>query len=147
MILIFFNYQETKLFSLCSRSRYRERENGRASSGIQADASTSSSSVAGMPKVVLSGGRQFSGQVPTILQSQDRADEYGSGYEENFDGSKDSGDTGSVGDPEMGSAFEGQSTGFGSTLRHGSRGGKSRQILERRERDNRKESKWERKHS
>lgn len=99
-----------------------------------------------MPKVVLSGGRQFSGQVPTILQSQDRSDETGSAYEENFDGSKDSGDTGSIGDPDMVSAFEGQSIGFGSSLRHPSRGGKSRQIMERRERDSRREGKWERKH-
>lgn len=129
-----------------SRPRYRERENGRASSGGQPDTSTSSSSIAAAPKVVLSGARQFSGQVPTILQSQERADEYGSGYEENFDGSKDSGDTGSVGDPEIGSGFEGQSIAFSSTLRHGSRGSKSRQILERRERDSRRESKWERKH-
>lgn len=99
-----------------------------------------------MPKVVLSGGRQFSGQVPTILQSQDRSDETGSAYEENFDGSKDSGDTGSIGDPDMVSALEGQSIGFGSSLRHPSRGGKSRQIMERRERDSRREGKWERKH-
>ena len=100
------------------------------------------------PSVVLSGSRPFSGQVPTILQSRDRLDECGSSYEENFDGSKDSGDTGSVGDPDLVSAFEGQPGGIiGSTQRHGSRGSKSRQMMERRERDGgRREGKWERKH-
>ncbi|GAV65319.1 hypothetical protein CFOL_v3_08834 [Cephalotus follicularis] len=99
------------------RDRYRERENGR------------------------------SGQPPTILQSRDRSDDCGSSYEENLDGSKDSGDTGSVGDPDSVSAFDGQSSGFGSAQRHGSRAGKSRQGTERRERESRREGKWERKHS
>lgn len=86
-------------------------------------------------------------QLPTILQSRDRADECGSSYEENIDGSKDSGDTGSVGDPDMVSALEGQSISFGSGQRHTSRGGKSRQIIERREqRDGSRQGKWERKH-
>ncbi|XAR54275.1 hypothetical protein NMG60_11029333 [Bertholletia excelsa] len=138
------------------RERYRERENGRASnegsirsiSGtLQADNSTSNPSMTTMPQVVLSGSRPFSGQVPTILQSRDRADECGSSYEENFEGSKDSGDTGSVGDPDQVSVFEGQSGGVGSGQRHGSRGNKSRQSMERRERDGRREGKWERKHS
>ncbi|XWS58642.1 hypothetical protein CRYUN_Cryun08bG0052000 [Craigia yunnanensis] len=136
------------------RERYRERENGRSSnegsarisSSLQPE-TTTSSSMAAMPTVVLSGSRSFSGQPPTILQSRDRADECSSSYEENFDGSKDSGDTGSVGDPELVSAFDGQSGGLGSSQRHGSRGSKSRQVLERRERDSRRESKWERKHS
>lgn len=98
-----------------------------------------------MPTVVLSGSRQFSGQLPTILQSRDRQDEGGSSYEENFDGSRDSGDTGSIGDPELVSALEGQPGG--SAQRHGgSRGSKSRQIMERRDRDGRREGKWERKH-
>ncbi|CAI9095013.1 OLC1v1030865C1 [Oldenlandia corymbosa var. corymbosa] len=138
-----------------SRPRYRERENGRAGNegslrGITGSAQTetaaTSPSMTTVPKVVLSGGRQFSGQVPTILQSQDRSDETGSVYEENFDGTKDSGDTGSAGDPDLISALEGQSAGYGSSLRHGSRGGKSRQSMERRERDSRREGKWERKH-
>lgn len=100
-----------------------------------------------MPTVVLSGSRPFSGQPPTILQSRDRQDDCGSSYEENFDGSKDSGDTSSVGDPDLVLAFDGQSGGFGSAQRHGSRGNKSRQVMERRERDGRREGKWERKHS
>lgn len=101
-----------------------------------------------IPTVVLSGSRQFSGQLPTILQSRDRPDECASSYEENPDGSKDSGDTGSIGDPDSVSAFDGQSGGFGSAQRHGSRGSKSRQGVERRERgDGRREGKWERKHS
>ena len=77
----------------------------------------------------------FQASPPTILQSCDREDECSSSYEENFDGNKDSGDTGSVGDPELVSAFDGQSGGFGSSQRHGSRGSKSRQVLERRERE------------
>lgn len=135
------------------RPRYRERENGRAGSdsgslraspsGAQSDATSSNAPLTTTPKVVLSGGRQFSGQLPTILQSQDRMDDYSSPYEENIDGSKDSGDTGSIGDPDNISSLEGQ--GFGSSTRHGSRGSRSRQILERRERD-RREGKWERKH-
>ncbi|PSS24545.1 Protein efr3 like [Actinidia chinensis var. chinensis] len=139
----------TSTHSSRPRDRYRERENGRSSTegslraisgGLQTEMAT--------PSVVLSGSRPFSGQVPTILQSRDRLDECGSSYEENFDGSKDSGDTGSVGDPDLVSAFEGQPGGIiGSTQRHGSRGSKSRQMMERRERDGgRREGKWERKH-
>ncbi|KAK4379591.1 hypothetical protein RND71_001453 [Anisodus tanguticus] len=135
------------------RERYRERENGRAgnegtrtSTGMIPPETATSSSMVTMPTVVLSGSRQFSGQLPTILQSRDRSDECGSSYEENFDGSKDSGDTGSIGDADLVSALEGPSMGFGSSQRHGPRGSKSRQIVERRERDNRRESKWERKH-
>jgi hypothetical protein len=98
------------------------------------------------PTIVLSGSRTFSGQMPTILQSRDRQDDCGSIYEENIDGSKDSGDTGSIGDPELASAFDGQSGGYGSQ-RHSSRGSKSRQLGERRDsRENRREGKWERKH-
>lgn len=129
------------------RERFRERENGRpnnegnlrTSAGIMQPESM-------MPTVVLSGSRQFSSQLPTILQSRDRQDEGGSSYEENFDGSRDSGDTGSIGDPELVSALEGQPGGSGSSQRHGSRGSKSRQIMERRDRDGRREGKWERKH-
>jgi len=66
-------------------------------------------------------------------------------YEENVDGSKDSGDTSSIGDPELVSAFEGPSGGY--SQRHSSRGSKSRQVGERRDRDSRREGKWERKHS
>ncbi|MCD7446892.1 hypothetical protein HAX54_018863 [Datura stramonium] len=134
------------------RERYRERESGRAgneglrtSTGMTQPETATSSSMVTMPTVVLSGARQFSGQLPTILQSRDRSDECGSSYEENFDGSKDSGDTGSIGDADLVSALEGSSMSFGSAQRHGSRGGKSRQIVERRERDGRRESKWERK--
>lgn len=105
-----------------------------------------SSSMGTMPTVVLSGPRPFAGQPPTILQSRDRADDTGSSYDENFDGSRDSGDTGSVGDGELVSAFDGQPGLYGSAQRHGSRGSKSRQVVERRERDGRREGKWERKH-
>ncbi|GLT36455.1 hypothetical protein SLA2020_108300 [Shorea laevis] len=134
------------------RERYRERENGRAGGEGSIRTGTGSlqpegSSMATMPTVVLSGSRSFSAQPPTILQSRDRADECSSSYEENLDSSKDSGDTGSIGDPELVSAFDGQSGGFGSAQRHGSRGSKSRQVVERRERDGRREGKWERKHS
>lgn len=133
------------------RERYRERENGRSSNegGTRTSSSLQSetASMAAMP-MVLSGSRSFSGQPPTILQSRDRTDECSSSYEENLDGSKDSGDTGSVGDPELVSSFDGgQPGGFGPSQRHGSRGSKSRQVLERRDRDGRRESKWERKHS
>ncbi|XP_049381452.1 uncharacterized protein LOC125846026 isoform X1 [Solanum stenotomum] len=134
------------------RERYREREMGRAgnegtrtSTGMTQPETATSSSMVTMPTVVLSGARQFSGQHPTILQSRDR-DECGSSYEENFDGSKDSGDTGSIGDADLVSALEGPSMNFGSSQRHGPRGSKPRQIVERRERDGRRESKWERKH-
>ncbi|KAF7825935.1 uncharacterized protein G2W53_017099 [Senna tora] len=136
------------------RERFRERENGRSgnegstragSGSLQPEMPTTSSSMAASPTIVLSGSRQFSGQLPTILQSRDRQDDSGSLYEENFDGSKDSGDTSSIGDPELVSAFDGQSSGYGSQ-RHSSRGSKSRQSGERRERDSRREGKWERKH-
>ncbi|XP_023527123.1 uncharacterized protein LOC111790459 isoform X1 [Cucurbita pepo subsp. pepo] len=140
------------------RDRYRERDNGRPSNegnartsagGLQTETSTTTnSSMTGVPTIVLSGARQYSGQLPTILQSRERPDECGSSYDENIDGSKDSGDTGSVGDPELVSIFDGHSGPPGSSQRHGSRGSKSRQVIERRERDGgRREGKWERKHS
>ncbi|XP_057969219.1 uncharacterized protein LOC131158392 [Malania oleifera] len=139
------------------RERYRERENGRSGNEGSLRASTSSlvpetalaiSSLASMPPVVLSGPRPFSsGQLPTILHSRDRPDECSSSYEENFDGSKDSGDTGSIEDPELVPAFDGTPGVFGPVQRHGSRGGsKSKPPMERRERDGRREGKWERKH-
>ncbi|KAI6703019.1 hypothetical protein NL676_012155 [Syzygium grande] len=138
-----------------SRDRYRERDNGRpvnegstraGGGSLQPENAGSSSSMGTMQTVVLSGSRPFAGQPPTILQSRDRADDTGSSYEENFDGSKDSGDTGSIGDGELVSAFDGQPGLYGSAQRHGSRGSKSRQTVERRERDGRREGKWERKH-
>ncbi|KAJ8631904.1 hypothetical protein MRB53_025240 [Persea americana] len=148
-----------------ARERYRERENGRSthegsvrssSRGRESAATltaTSTGSVTGatslsasMQPVVVSGSRSFSGQLPTILQSRERQDERSIGFEDNFDGSRDSGDTSSVGDPDLASAFDGPGGGFGSGHRHSSRGSKSRQIMERRERDGRREGKWERKH-
>lgn len=141
-------------FLSCSRprDRFRERENGRSGNegstragtgSLQPEIVSTSSSLAASPTIVLSGSRTFSGQLPTILQSRDRQDDSGSVYEENVDGSKDSGDTSSIGDPELMSAFDGQSSGYGSQ-RHSSRGSKSRQLAERRDRDNSR--KWERKH-
>ncbi|KAL5134276.1 hypothetical protein HKD37_03G007465 [Glycine soja] len=136
------------------RDRFRERENGRSgnegstragSGSLQSEIPSTSSSMAPLPTIVLSGSRTLSGQLPTILQSRDRQDDTGSMYEENVDGSKDSGDTGSIGDPELVSAFDGQPGGYGSQ-RHSSRGSKSRQLGERRDRDSRREGKWERKH-
>ncbi|KAL2659228.1 hypothetical protein AAZV13_03G074500 [Glycine max] len=137
-----------------TRDRFRERENGRSgnegstragSGSLQSEIPSTSSSMAPLPTIVLSGSRTLSGQLPTILQSRDRQDDTGSMYEENVDGSKDSGDTGSIGDPELVSAFDGQPGGYGSQ-RHSSRGSKSRQLGERRDRDSRREGKWERKH-
>lgn len=131
------------------RDRFRERDNGRSSTEGSTRDGTGSLQLEGshMPTVMLSGSRSFSGHLPTILQSRDRFDDCGSNYDENFDGSRDSGDTGSVGDPELVSAFDGQSGGFGSAQRQVSRGSRSRQVVERRERDGRRDGgKWERKH-
>ncbi|KAK9120349.1 hypothetical protein Syun_017966 [Stephania yunnanensis] len=137
------------------RDRYRERENGRSiqdgslragSSGRESSVAPPSTTGSAMPTIVLSGSRQFSGQLPTILQSRDRPEERGTSYEDNFEGSKDSGDTGSVGESDLASVFDGQPGSFGSSQRHSSRGSKSRQMMERRERDGRREGKWERKH-
>ncbi|XP_020235831.1 uncharacterized protein LOC109815494 isoform X2 [Cajanus cajan] len=133
------------------RDRFRERENGRSGSEGSTRAGSGSlqpenPSTSSSPTIVLSGSRAFSGQLPTILQSRDRQDDTSSMYEENVDGSKDSGDTSSIGDPELVSAFDGQPGGYGSQ-RHSSRGGKARQVGERRDRDSRREGKWERKHS
>ncbi|XP_057457891.1 uncharacterized protein LOC130748668 isoform X2 [Lotus japonicus] len=138
------------------RDRFRDRENGRSvndgsaragTGSLQPEIPSISSSTTASPTIVLSGSRTFSGQVPTILQSRDRQDDSGSMYEENVDGSKDSGDASSIGDPELASAFDGQSSGYGSQ-RQSSRGSKSRQLGERRDRDRdiRREGKWERKH-
>ncbi|XP_073139254.1 uncharacterized protein [Henckelia pumila] len=138
------------------RDRYRERDNLQegnegnlrtSARTVQQDVITSNPSMGNQPTVVLSGARPFSGQLPMILQSRERSDECGSSYEDNIDGrSKDSGDTGSVGDPDTVSALEGQLSGSTSAQRHGSRGSKPRQIVDRRERDARREGKWERKH-
>ncbi|XP_042047213.1 uncharacterized protein LOC121793071 isoform X2 [Salvia splendens] len=127
-------------FSSSSQTRYREREASR--DGGEGSLRASSRGADATTTTALPGRGSFSGQLPTILQSRERTDECGSSYEETFDGSKDSGDTGSVGDPDM----EGQPISFGSGQRHGSRGSKSRQIIDRKERDGRREGKWERKH-
>ncbi|KAM0934044.1 putative Galactose-binding-like domain superfamily [Dioscorea sansibarensis] len=138
-----------------TRPRERYRESGRsgqegslrASSrghegGSNAQAATSGPNMSSQaPTVVLTGARSFSGQLPTILQPRDRAEERSGGYDDNLEGNRDSGDTGSVGDPELSSAFD----SFGSASRHGSRGSKSRQVTDRRDRDGR--GKWERKHN
>ncbi|XP_074280083.1 uncharacterized protein LOC141605282 isoform X2 [Silene latifolia] len=137
------------------RDRYRDRDNGRSvgdgnfrasPTSLPPDTLVSTASVPTTHTVALSGSRSFSGQLPTILQSRDRADEPTSNYDDTFDGSKDSGETSSTGDPELASGFDGLPSAFGSSQRHGSRGGKSRQILDRRDRDSRREGKWERKH-
>ncbi|CAA0842510.1 Unknown protein [Striga hermonthica] len=127
-------------------NRYRERENGRESNESSLRTSTTRSLQSDSTISAISGRGPFSGPIPTILQSRERADECGSSYEENFDGNRDLGDTGSVGDPETVSGLEGQVVGYGPGQRHGSRGSKSRQVVERRERDGRREGKWERKH-
>nr|GEV14025.1 hypothetical protein [Tanacetum cinerariifolium] len=135
------------------RDRYRERDNGRPTNegtlrtSGSGDFTNPSSSMASTTNIVLPAGqRQFSGQQTTLLQSRDRPDDGGSGYEENIDGSRDSGDTGSVGEPDLIMALEGQSGNFGPGQRHGSRGNKPRQVMDRRERDTRREGKWERRH-
>ncbi|KAJ0989796.1 hypothetical protein J5N97_008152 [Dioscorea zingiberensis] len=137
-----------------TRPRERYRESGRSGQegslrsnsrghegGGGAQAATPGSNMTSQaPTVVLTGSRSFSGQLPTILQPRDRAEERSGGYEDNLDGSRELGDTSSVGDPELASAFD----SFGSASRHGSRGSKTRQVAERRDRDGR--GKWERKH-
>ncbi|KAJ6433907.1 hypothetical protein OIU84_017586 [Salix udensis] len=59
---------------------------------LATDIATSSSMAT--PAIVLSGSQPFFRPTPTILQSRDRQDDCGGSYEENFEGSKDSGDTG-----------------------------------------------------
>eukprot|EP00262_Sarcandra_glabra_P017932 TRINITY_DN6289_c0_g2_i1.p1 TRINITY_DN6289_c0_g2~~TRINITY_DN6289_c0_g2_i1.p1 ORF type:complete len:443 (+),score=91.85 TRINITY_DN6289_c0_g2_i1:183-1331(+) len=132
------------------RERYRERENGRPNSRDRGSIQLASSIVgtnlpSSTPMVVLAGSRSYSSQPP--VNQRERLEERVGGYEDNYEGSRDSGDTSSVGDPDLASAFDGMAVGFGSGHRHGSRGSKSRQIMERRERDGRREGKWERKHS
>uniref|UniRef100_A0A0E0MBA6 DNA-repair protein Xrcc1 N-terminal domain-containing protein n=1 Tax=Oryza punctata TaxID=4537 RepID=A0A0E0MBA6_ORYPU len=122
-----------------SRERYRERDNGR---GQQEGRSRG-----GGAEGAGSATRSFSGNLPTILQqprerttSDERTSTGGNYYEENAEGS---GDASSIGDPESAAALE-------AGTRHGPRGSKSsssssRQVVvERRER---REGKWERKHS
>lgn len=141
------------------RERYRERDGGRpgnegsirpSSRGRESASSQSATAGVGMaspaPTVVLAGSRSFSGHLPTILQPRERIEERSAAYEDSFEGSRDSGDASSAGDPELSSAFDGLPGGFGSASRPGSRGSKSRQIADRRERDGRREGKWERKH-
>ncbi|KAF8689250.1 hypothetical protein HU200_042041 [Digitaria exilis] len=135
-----------------SRERYRERDGGRAQQEVGSLRSSSrgheggsaqASAPPGGPAVVLAGSRTFSGgNLPTILQPRERAatdDDYAW-----TEGSRDSGDASSIGDPE-----------FDGPRSHVARGGggksSSRQLVERRERDGtaagtgRREGKWERK--
>lgn len=144
------------------RERYRERDNGRPGhdGGMRTNRSYEGGGSSQMgnsgpilasptPTVMLAGSRSFSGQLPTILQQRDRSDERGMGYEDShsLEGGRDSGDGSSIGDPELASGLDGLTGGYGSGTRHGSRGSsKSRQVVERRERDGRREGKWERKH-
>ncbi|KAG8092705.1 hypothetical protein GUJ93_ZPchr0012g20199 [Zizania palustris] len=138
-----------------SRERYRERDNSRAqqegslrsssrgheggSAQMPTTSGVSGPSISSATTVVLAGPRSFSGNLPTILQSRERSTD--ERYEDNAEGS---GDASSIGDPELGSALD----GLGPGTRHGPRGSKSsRQVVERRERDCRREGKWERKHS
>lgn len=147
---------------VCSRSRerYRDRDEGRSrqeanikSSNRGHDGGTPQTTLAvsagapSGPTVVLTGSRIYTGQPPTILQSRDRSSERAPSYEDSIEGNRDSGDTSSIGDSELGLAFDVLPGGFGLAPRHGSRGSKSRSIVERRERDGRREGKWERKHS
>ncbi|CAM8904619.1 unnamed protein product [Rhodiola kirilowii] len=129
------------------KDRFRERDSGRPGEGNMrnngGNFQTESSNTA--PAIVLSGSRTFSGQPPTILP-RDRPLEAGSTYEENFDGSNYSGDTGSIGESELGSAFDGQIGGYGPSQRQSSRGPKSRQVTDKKEKEGRREGKWERKH-
>ena len=138
--------------SSCSRSRerYRERDGGRAqqeagslrscSRGHEGGSAQAPAPAGGTP-VVLAGSRSYSGGNLPILQPRDcaAADEDTAWTE----GSRDSGDASSIGDPE-----------FDGLRPQGPRGGgkpSSRQVLERRERDGsgagtgRREGKWERK--
>ncbi|CAN0881924.1 hypothetical protein LINGRAHAP2_LOCUS14502 [Linum grandiflorum] len=115
-----------------NRSR---RENGRSSNdGGNRTSGGEHSNTMAVPTIV---SRAFSGQTPTILlQSRERQDDCGSSYD---DGSI--GDSGSVGDPELMSAFldvSGQRRGANKSKQHHS--------VERREREGRREGKWERKH-
>jgi len=133
-----------------SRERYRERDGGRAqqeagslrscSRGHEGGSAQAPAPAGGTP-VVLAGSRSYSGGNLPILQPRDcaAADEDTAWTE----GSRDSGDASSIGDPE-----------FDGLRPQGPRGGgkpSSRQVLERRERDGtgastgRREGKWERK--
>ncbi|XP_020597126.1 uncharacterized protein LOC110036913 isoform X2 [Phalaenopsis equestris] len=138
------------------REKFRERDNVRsgleglrpASRGHETVSSVqtagSSFNASSTPSMVLSGSRSFSNQPPTILQPRDRPVERSNAtFEDNLEGSRDSGDANSIGDPELSLAIDGLAGGFSSTSRRGS---KSRQIMERREREGRREGKWERKH-
>lgn len=139
------------------RDRYRERETGRggaegslrSSSRDRESGQAPTNQSTSMPTIVLSGSRTFTGQTPTILQSRERTEDHSSagGLEEIFEGCRDQGDTGSMGDPELSSAFEPSPGSFTLAQKQGSRTSKSRQALERRDRDSRREGKWERKQS
>ncbi|KAF3776715.1 hypothetical protein EJ110_NYTH47549 [Nymphaea thermarum] len=141
------------------RERYRERDSGRAAqegslrpssagSGGREGAITpppaGGTNATSATPLVLGGSRTYAVQPPLILKSRERTEERT--YDDNIDGSRDSGDAGSIGDPDS-SSVDGTIVGYGASHRHGSRSGKPRQIVERRERDGRREGKWERKHS
>lgn len=151
------------------RERYRERDSGRpaqdgslrpssSGSGMRESGTTppatptesplnasvlSSGTISSTPTIVTNSSRAYA-QSSAFLYARERGDERG--YDDNFDGNRDNGDTGSIGDPETGSAMDIMTAGsFGAAHRQGSRGTKPRQIVERRERDARREGKWERK--
>ncbi|KAF3335895.1 hypothetical protein FCM35_KLT20402 [Carex littledalei] len=130
--------------------RYRERENGRSgqpegsarSSSRGHDSSQVGPTASSVPTVMLSGSsRSYLNQQPTmILQSRDRSDDRSAmAYDDSIErGSRDSGDANSIGESELGQAFDGYAPG-------NRRGGRPRHGGERRERESRREGKWERK--
>jgi hypothetical protein len=147
-------------FLYCSRSRerYCERDGGRSqqegslrsSSRGHEGGGGSAQAVAPPaggpgPTVVLAGSRTFSGgNLPTILQPRERTADEDSTWGE---GSRDSGDASSIGDPEFDGARQHVPRGSSSS---GKSSSSSRQPVERREREGaagiaRREGKWERK--
>ncbi|KAH9298584.1 hypothetical protein KI387_030266, partial [Taxus chinensis] len=151
------------------RERYREREGGRpaqegslrpdsSGSGVRENgttppatptASVSNTSVTSIgalsstPTIVTNSSRIYPVQMSAFSHARDRGDERG--YEDSFDGMREISDASSIGDPEIGSSMDMISGSFGAPHRQGSRITKPRQIVERRERDGRREGKWERK--
>lgn len=139
------------------RERYRERESGRSSqesrpnssSGINHESSTTppatptaGASTSSFPSIVIASStlnsRAYPGQSLISSQIRDRMDDRG--YDEGLDGVGINVEAGNYGDLEVGVIDMGS-----GIHRQGSRASRPRQIVERRERESRREGKWERK--
>eukprot|EP00252_Welwitschia_mirabilis_P024837 TRINITY_DN7527_c0_g2_i1.p1 TRINITY_DN7527_c0_g2~~TRINITY_DN7527_c0_g2_i1.p1 ORF type:complete len:1065 (-),score=225.82 TRINITY_DN7527_c0_g2_i1:248-3442(-) len=101
-------------------------------------------SLSSTPTIVMNSSRAPLCQPSGISHVRERGEERS--YDDNVDAFRDNYETSSTGDSELGSTSDIMNLNtYGAPNRQGSHGSKPRQIVERRERESRREGKWERK--